>query len=140
MINRDRVLKLIRDIKEWQLEFNECLNSIDVCDEKMKKIVYHSVRAYFWDLHILCEDFISINLKDLSKFKVDISAVEGMEIISNLNRISRDFFNFYSSSRRLRNRLAHRYKMPSDEELLLNLKENLGYINELENMLKTLIK
>lgn len=139
MINKDRVLKLLRDLKEWESEFRECINSIERCDENIKKFLFHSIRAYFLDFHILCEDYISVSLKHLNKFKVDISAIEGMEIIKNSSAISNNFFEFYTTSRRLRNRLAHRYKMPKDEELLLNLKNNLEYVGELEKSIKDLI-
>jgi uncharacterized protein YutE (UPF0331/DUF86 family) len=139
LANRDRVLKLLSDLKEWELELKECLASIDTYEDNIKKILYHSVRAYFLDFHILCEDYISITLKNLNKFKIDISAIEGMEIIKNSNKISKEFFEFYSSSRKLRNRLAHRYKMPKDEELLLNLSGNLKYLVELEVAVKELL-
>ncbi|WP_297422342.1 HepT-like ribonuclease domain-containing protein [Clostridium sp.] len=139
MINRDRILKLLRDLKEWESEFRECIYSIERCDENIKKFLFHSIRAYFLDFHILCEDYISISLKHLNKFKVDISAIEGMEIIKNSSVISNNFFEFYTTSRRLRNRLAHRYKMPKDEELLLDLKNNLEYVDELEKSIKDLI-
>ena len=140
MINRDRVLKLLRDLKEWESDFVECTKSLENCNNDIKKILYHSIRAYFLDFHILCEDYISISLKDLNKYKIDISAIEGMEIIKDSNKISEEFFEFYSKSRRLRNRLAHRYKMPSDEELLLNLKDNIEGISELERAIKELTK
>lgn len=140
MINRDRVLKLLSDFKEWQIDFKECLDLIDTSDENIKKILYHSVRAYFLDFHILCEDYISISMKHLNKFKVDLSAIDGMEIIMNSNKISKDFFEFYSVSRKLRNRLAHRYNMPKDEELLLNLNNNFKYVLELEEAVKELLK
>ncbi|MDW8800281.1 hypothetical protein P8V03_03840 [Clostridium sp. A1-XYC3] len=140
MINRDRTLKLISDFKEWEQDFKECLASIDSSGDKIKKFLYHSIRAYFLDFHILCEDYISITLKYLNKFKIDISAIEGMEIIKNSNKVSEEFFEFYSSSRKLRNRLAHRYKMPKDEDLLLNLKDNVKYLEELEEALKELLK
>ena len=140
MINRDRVLKLLGDFKEWESDFKECIDSLEKCDNQIKKLLYHSVRAYFLDFHILCEDYVSISLKHLNKFKVDISAIQGMEIVKDSNKISDEFFEFYSTSRRLRNRLAHRYKMPKDEDLLLNLKNNLEYISELERSIKKLIK
>jgi len=140
LINRDRVLKLLRDLKEWESDFVECTKSLENCNNDIKKILYHSIRAYFLDFHIICEDYISISLKDLNKYKIDISAIEGMEIIKDSNKISDKFFEFYSRSRRLRNRLAHRYKMPSDEELLLNLKNNLEGISELEQAVKELAK
>ena len=140
MINRDRVLKLLGDFKEWESDFKECIDSLEKCDNNIKKLLYHSVRAYFLDFHILCEDYVSISLKHLNKFKVDISAIQGMEIVKDSNKISDEFFEFYSTSRRLRNRLAHRYKMPKDEDLLSNLKNNLEYISELEQSIKELIK
>jgi len=140
LINRDRVLKLLGDFKEWESDFKECIDSLEKCDNQIKKLLYHSVRAYFLDFHILCEDYVSISLKHLNKFKVDISAIQGMEIVKDSNKISDEFFEFYSTSRRLRNRLAHRYKMPKDEDLLLNLKNNLEYISELEQSIKELIK
>ena len=61
-----------------------------------------------------------------------------MEIIANHNRVSSDFYKFYTLSRKLRNRLAHRYKMPSDAELLSNLKDNLHFVEKLEIALKRL--
>lgn len=140
LINRDRVLKLLSDLKEWEIELKECVSSIDTCEDNIKKILYHSVRAYFLDFHILCEDYISLSLKDLNKFKVGISAIEGMEIIKNSNKVSEEFFEFYSLSRKLRNRLAHRYKMPKDEDLLINLNDNLKYVGELEEAVKYLLR
>lgn len=140
LINRDRVLKLLSDLKEWEIELKECVSSIDTCEDNIKKILYHSVRAYFLDFHILCEDYISLSLKNLNKFKVGISAIEGMEIIKNSNKVSEEFFEFYSLSRKLRNRLAHRYKMPKDEELLINLNDNLKYVVELEEAVKYLLR
>ncbi|MGL5352525.1 MAG: HepT-like ribonuclease domain-containing protein [Clostridium sp.] len=140
MINTDRVLKLLTDFNEWNIECTACINEIESNkNESLKKMLYHSIRAYFLDFHILCEDYISINLKDLNKFKINISAIDGMEIIKASNRISNDFLSFYSTSRRLRNRLAHRYKLPSDDELFSNLKSNSKYILELEHSIKSLL-
>lgn len=139
MINRDRVLKLLRDFKEWEEDFKLASMKLEECEDKdIKKLLYHSIRAYFLDFHILCEDFISISLKLLKKFKVDISAIEGMEVIESSQKISKGLLNFYSTSRRLRNRLAHRYKVPKDEVIYLNLKENTKFIKELEEAIKSL--
>lgn len=141
MINKDRALKLLKDYKEWKNDFNECIDSLDLCaDDKLKKVICHSIRAYFLDFHILCEDYISITLKDMNKYRIDISAIEGMEIIRDNNRITDDFYQFYFVSRKFRNRLAHRYKMPLDEELIKNLKENMICIDELEQAIKELVK
>lgn len=140
MINKDRIFKLVQDFNELEIDIKECVSTIEQCtDTNLKKILYHSIRAYFLDFHILCEDFISINLKIANKFKIDMSAVEGMEFLKNSNKISENFFKFYITSRRLRNRLAHRYKMPTDEQLLLNLKSNLTYFSELKENVKKYI-
>ena len=141
MINRDRVLKLLRDFKEWEEDFKLASIKLEECeDADIKKLLYHSIRAYFLDFHILCEDYISIRLKTLKKFKVDISAIEGMEVIVSSEKISKELLDFYSTSRRLRNRLAHRYKVPKDEVIYLNLKENIKFIRELEEAIKELDK
>lgn len=55
-----------------------------------------------------------------------------MELIKNSNILSTDFFVFYTASRLLKNEISTRYRIPSDEELLLNLKNNLEYILEFE--------
>ncbi|WP_138207114.1 HepT-like ribonuclease domain-containing protein [Haloimpatiens lingqiaonensis] len=137
MINRDRILKLVGDFNELETDIRECIKAIEGCtDEKLKKMLYHSVRAYFLDFHILCEDYISINLKKINKFKIDMSAIEGMEVLKNSNKVTEDFFRFYTISRRLRNRLAHRYKMPTDEELFESLKTNLKYFSELRESIR----
>lgn len=141
MINRDRVLKLLRDFKEWEEDFKLASIKLEECeDADIKKLLYHSIRAYFLDFHILCEDYISISLKTLKKFKVDISAIEGMEVIVSSEKISKELLDFYSTSRRLRNRLAHRYKVPKDEVIYLNLKESIKFIRELEEAIKELDK
>lgn len=141
MINRDRVLKLLRDFKEWEEDFKLASIKLEECeDADIKKLLYHSIRAYFLDFHILCEDYISIRLKTLKKFKVDISAIEGMEVIVSSEKISKELLDFYSTSTRLRNRLAHRYKVPKDEVIYLNLKENIKFIREIEEAIKELDK
>ena len=137
MINRDRVLKLLRDFKEWEEDFKLASIKLEECeDADIKKLLYHSIRAYFLDFHILCEDYISISLKTLKKFKIDISAIEGMEVIVSSEKISKELLDFYSTSRRLRNR----YKVPKDEVIYLNLKENIKFIRELEEAIKELDK
>ena len=63
-----------------------------------------------------------------------------MEIIKDSNRVSNDFYQFYFVSRKYRNRFAHRYKMPSDTDLLQNLKNNMSFIDELEKAIESLAK
>ena len=63
-----------------------------------------------------------------------------MEVIVSSEKISKELLDFYSTSRRLRNRLAHRYKVPKDEVIYLNLKENIKFIRELEEAIKELDK
>lgn len=141
MINKDRVVKLLKDLKEWKIECEDCIDELkNPHDEKIKKMLYHSMRAYFLDFHILCEDFISITLKKFNKYTINISAIEGMNIIKDLDIVSNEFLTFYITSRRLRNRLAHRYKLPSDEELLATIANNINFIEELEQSIRGLLK
>ena len=140
MINRDRVLKLLKDYKEWYEDLGEAMEELEKSkDDKIKKLLYHSIRAYFLDFHILCEDYISISLKELKRYKVDMAADDGMRIVKDSGMVSEEFYAFYSSSRRLRNRLAHRYKVPKDDDIYLNLKNSIKHINELEESIKRLL-
>ncbi|MGL4799897.1 MAG: HepT-like ribonuclease domain-containing protein [Cellulosilyticaceae bacterium] len=140
MINNDRILKLLLDLKEWEEEYQAGVEALSVSEtEKMSKIISHSLRAYFLDFHIWCEDFISIYLKALKKFRIDLSAIEGMELLKDEGVVSETFYRFYASSRRLRNRLAHRYKLPGDGELIDNINDNHAILVELENALKDLL-
>lgn len=141
MVNHSRILKLLKDYDEWKIECFDCINEIKRTEsERTKNFLMHGVRAYFLDFHILCEDYISIMLKELNKFKIDISAIEGMEIIKENSYVSEEFLNFYILSRRLRNRIAHRYKLPSDDELLKNLSNNFKMIEEFEEKIKELLR
>ena len=57
MVNHSRVVKLLEDYKEWKSECVECIEELNNNDnEKIKKMFFHSIRAYFLDFHILCED------------------------------------------------------------------------------------
>lgn len=140
MANHDRVIKLLGDLKEWKKECFNCIHEIEKNgDKEIKKYLLHGIRAYFLDFHILCEDYISITLKELKKYKIDISAIEGMEIIKDSNVVSEEFLKFYIVSRRLRNRLAHRYKLPEDEVLLSNIADNIKLINDLEVIIEKML-
>lgn len=44
------------------------------------------------------------------------------------------------NSREIVSNIAHIYKIPKDEDLLSNLKNNLEYISELEQSIKELIQ
>ncbi|MGL5766204.1 MAG: hypothetical protein ACRCX8_11245 [Sarcina sp.] len=141
MINKDRVLELLEDFRKWENDFKECILQIEKCEnEKMGKILYHGGKAYFWDFHILCEDYISINLKELKKFRIDISAIGGMELIKDCGIVDEETLDFYDKSRRLRNRLAHRYKVPEDEVLVKNLEDNMECVEKIQKNLKQMLK
>ena len=91
MVNHSRVVKLLEDYKEWKSECFECIEEINNNDnEKIKKMLFHSIRAYFLDFHILCEDYISISLKELNKFKIGILSV--IDRIPILNMFDRNVF------------------------------------------------
>lgn len=110
MINKDRTLNPLADLKEWNNDYLLCINAIENNRiNSIQKIVLHIIRACFLDFHSICDVYVSINLKDLNLFKINISTIEGMELIKNSNRISTEFLNFYTSSRRLRNRLDNTF-------------------------------
>ena len=84
--------------------------------------------------------FIIGNLSLDEELSLEEELEKRLKTSVDIVKISDEFFEFYSKSRRLRNRLAHRYKMPDDEELFLNLKNNLEGISELERTVKELAR
>ena len=52
-----------------------------------------------------------------SKYKIGISLYDSFNILKENNIIDEDIFLFLEKSRIIRNRISHRYKEPSHEEL-----------------------
>ena len=134
-MNQERLLKIIEDMQECISDINECIyilkNKQD--DKLLIKLAKSSLRQLFVSYHTILEDLSSILLKELKKFRIGITLHESFVIFKNLNLIDEDTFTFLEKSRLIRNRISHRYKEPSHEDLLNHIQK---YKNEFNIPLK----
>lgn len=132
-MNNERLIKIIEDLQE-------CIGDIDECMEVLKnekdnkliiKLAKSSLRQLFVSYHTILEDFCSIILKEIKKYKIGISLSDAFDILKAKDIIDEDLYKCLNKSRLIRNRISHRYKEPSHEELLNHIKT---YRPELEKI------
>ena len=118
-MNKERFLKIIEDMQECKSDIDECIDILEKYkdNEIMIKLAKSSLRQLFVSFHTILEDFCSIILKELKKFKVGITLSESLSLLRDNNIIDEETFIFLEKSRLLRNRISHRYKEPKHEEL-----------------------
>lgn len=134
-MNQERLLKIIEDMQECISDINECIYILEnkQDDKLLIKLAKSSLRQLFVSYHTILEDLSSILLKELKKFRIGITLHESFVIFKNLNLIDEDTFTFLEKSRLIRNRISHRYKEPSHEDLLNHIQK---YKNEFNIPLK----
>ena len=134
-MNQERLLKIIEDMQECISDINECIYILEnkQDDKLLIKLAKSSLRQLFVSYHTILEDLSSILLKELKKFRIGITLHESFVIFKNLNLIDEDTFTFLEKSRLMRNRISHRYKEPSHEDLLNHIQK---YKNEFNIPLK----
>ena len=102
----------VRDIKE-------CMSIIEKGNDGLEaKFILYGLKQIFMDFFITVEDFTSIILKELKKYKIGMDMKQGLEILKAQHILDEEMFVFLNKSRLMRNRIAHRYKKLSKEELL----------------------
>lgn len=118
-MNQERLAKIIEDLQECLTDMDECLyflqNKQD--DKTIQKLSKSSLRQLFFSFHIILEDFCSITLKEIKNYKIGISLYDSFNILKENNIIDDSTYLFLEKSRLIRNRISHRYKEPSHEEL-----------------------
>ncbi|MDQ0480778.1 HepT-like ribonuclease domain-containing protein [Hathewaya limosa] len=120
MVNKERLLKIIEDMYECTSDIDECIDILDNNKENtlMVKLAKSSLRQLFVSFHTILEDFSSIILKEIKKFKVGLTLSDALRLLRDNNIIDEDTYFFLQRSRMIRNRISHRYKEPSHEELI----------------------
>lgn len=125
-MNKERLLKIIEDMTEVIKNLKDCRQVLLSSKEDNKTIfIEFGLKQIFVDFFITVENFTSMLLKELKKYKIGIDMKSSLEIMLNSNVISEDVFIFLNEARLLRNRISHRYKEPSREELLDFINSNL---------------
>lgn len=134
-MNQERLRKVIEDMQECIVDMDECLDVLKnkKDDNLIIKLAKSSLRQLFVSFHTILEDFFSILLKDMKKYKIGISIHESLNILKKDRVINEDIYLFLEKSRLIRNRISHRYKEPKHEELLEHI---LRYRNNFEDIVR----
>jgi len=122
-MNKERLLKIIEDMQECKVDIDECIDILERYNDNqiMIKLAKSSLRQLFVSFHTILEDFCSIVLKELKKFKVGLTLSDSLKLMKDSNVINEDTYIFLEKSRLIRNRISHRYKEPNHEELLAHI-------------------
>lgn len=132
-MNNERLIKIIEDFKECLNDIDECIDVLDNDNgnKLMIKLAQSSLRQLFVSYHTILEDFCSIVLKEIKKYKIGITLQESLVVLKDNNIISDELFTYLDKSRLIRNRISHRYKEPTFEELYNHIKRNKKYLDDI---------
>lgn len=132
-MNKERMQKIIEDLQECLADIDECLNVLN--NEKnnklMIKLAQSSLRNLFVSFHTILEDFCSIMLKEIKKYKIGITLHESLILLCENNIIDNELLEYLDKSRLIRNRISHRYKEPTHEELLKHMMKYKSHFQEI---------
>ena len=122
-MNQERLVKIIEDLQECIGDIEECLEILQgECDNKiMVKLSKSSLRQLFVSFHTILEEFASIMLKEIKKYKIGMTLNDSLIVLKEEHILDEELFDFLEKSRLLRNRISHRYKEPDHEELMKHI-------------------
>ena len=136
-MNEERLLGIISDMSESIEQLKKCRMILESKEEdEISVFITYGLKQLFVDFFITVEDFTSVMLKELKKFKIGIDMRQGLDILHENNIFDQKQSDFLNEARLLRNRISHRYKEPSREELLNFVKENEVALDEVLNVIK----
>lgn len=125
-MNKERLKRIIEDLKECNSDIYECIEVLQFnSDRLVLKLAKSSLRQLFVSFHTILEDLCSILIKEVNRFKVGMSLSESLKILKEEGIFNEETYIFLEKSRLIRNRIAHRYKEPSHEDLLQHISANV---------------
>ena len=92
------------------------------------------LKQIFVDFFITVESLTSMLLKEFKRYRIGIDMKESLNILLENKVLSEEEFIFLNEARLLRNRISHRYKEPSKEELLTFINMNTNYFDNIINI------
>lgn len=129
-MNKERLIRVIEDMNEVIKNLNECTMVLKTTQHNNTTLfIEFGLKQIFVDFFITVENFTSLVLKDIRKFKIGIDMKEALNILKDNNILDLDIYNMLNEARLLRNRISHRYKEPSTEELLEFVDDNSKNFN-----------
>lgn len=137
MLNKVRLLKIIEDMTEVIENLKDCKKVLEENpEEKNNVFIEFGLKQIFVDFFITVENLISMLLKEHKKFKIGMDMKESLLILNKENAIYDDIYIFLNEARLLRNRISHRYKEPSRQELIEFINNNINRFNEIIEITK----
>lgn len=134
-MNEERLLKVIEDMKEVVANLKECKQVLEDTKSDNKTIfIEFGLKQIFVDFFITVENFTSMVLKEFKKYRIGIDMKESLNILLVNKILSEEEFVFLNEARLLRNRISHRYKEPSKEELLTFISMNDYHFDSIVNV------
>lgn len=107
--------------------------SIYTIDNKTIFIEF-GLKQIFVDFFITVENFTFMVLKEFKKYRIGIDMKEYLNILLENKVLSEEEFVFLNEARLLKNRISHRYKEPSKEELLTFISMNVNHYDNIVNI------
>lgn len=124
-MNKQRLMKVIEDMEEVIVNLEECTKVLEKSEKNnATKFVEFGLKQIFVDFFITVENITSMILKELKVFKVGIDMNQSLNILLEKGIIDEEKYLFLNDARLLRNRISHRYKEPSKDELLEFINRN----------------
>ena len=134
-MNEERLLKVIQDMKEVIGNLKECKQVLEDTESDNTTIfIEFGLKQIFVDFFITVENFTSMVLKEFKKYRIGIDMKESLNILLENKVLLEEEFIFLNEARLLRNRISHRYKEPSKEELLTFISKNVNHFDNIVNI------
>ncbi|PWL54545.1 MAG: hypothetical protein DBY38_04140 [Clostridium cadaveris] len=134
-MNEERLLKVIEDMREVISNLKECTKVLEYTENDNKTIfIEFGLKQIFVDFFITVESLTSMLLKEFKRYRIGIDMKESLNILLENKVLSEEEFIFLNEARLLRNRISHRYKEPSKEELLTFINMNTNYFDNIINI------
>ncbi|MFR4582002.1 HepT-like ribonuclease domain-containing protein [Clostridium cadaveris] len=134
-MNEERLLKVIEDMREVISNLKECTKVLEYTESDDKTIfIEFGLKQIFVNFFITVESLTSMLLKEFKRYRIGIDMKESLNILLENKVLSEEEFIFLNEARLLRNRISHRYKEPSKEELLTFINMNTNYFDNIINI------
>ena len=125
-MNKDRLKKLIFDLQTTTNDINKSLKLLPKVadDEDMKSELSNSLKYKYLSMFIIYEDFISMMLKEYNLFEIGMSVDKALRKLKEHGKISEEQYTYLNTARIIRNKIGHRYKQPSLEDIINSINSN----------------
>lgn len=140
-MNKLRLYDLIKNIEETIGLLNKALFKLEeIEDEDLNSLIKSSIKQTFLEYFILIESFTSMCLKELKLYKISDDMEKSLIKLYENKIIDKNLLDFLNVYRRYRNRIAHVYKQPGIEEIIIFLEKNKDKMEKVVNIMKKIYR